>query len=764
MPRRPSVRAPGPTLALALALAPATGVAQAPDADGAYAPVGTADDGADGPPIQLQQALANPALTVSVDRLPPPGEPGAARDAPNLDTTVDLLVREQVETVTVRMSALHRADRNLSVPVTVEVAPGSRATATGNPVDGITIRDVPRVLGLRVTARLTRPGTYTSTLTAVAMEQEVDLGIRVDFVPTTPSVVLEASPTVRGDTARLVLRETGFEDVRVPAPRLVQLVERVNDTTGFDIPVQEVLVEREGPDGAWAPVGETIAIGAGEAVPLRVRVEGLPDRGRFLGTLRLAGGPQADGQAGQVTFVKRRSWWIALLLLGLGAVITAAIRFGLGPQLERARVERQVLVRRAEARAALTSLGPLADEPRVRALGDVLWADLERLLDAVRQGLLGGDDADARGKRVVTRSRMLVRYAEVARDATRSGVLPDADPDLIAAEPYLRGRVDDPAEAEQALDRVARRAAAGVSHAAVAELRDGLTLARSRGPQQLAQGLEAAATQAATAATALNDGDFVGARRSFEEARATWARELRLEADRRIAAAPPSSQASEAWQKVVDRVLLELGSERELDAVIARFDRAMLEVLRFYGQRLTSEEGDAPGARNQTVRTSLRAAGERLLATEDPLRGLALLDEVQAQLRAREAELESVADARAAAPSRRTHLADVPLPGALLDPTAPPAWTAEPPLSLEGSLATVRSLQYAIAFAGLVLSGWAGLAMLYGGDPDWGTLGDMSNMVLLGAGAQQVSGATSVFAGERFLRALSPGEAPPTPG
>lgn len=642
--------------------------------------------------------------------------------------------------------------------------------------DGQPFRERPVEPGgsLQVTleADLPAPGTYGATLTLlrdgalqssarlVVIRPRSALNTRIDVAPVrgyTPLLESQGAATLQ-----LMLHEQEGRPILLSPPVLARLLlaEGAPGNVGT-----QALADARFLDSKGQPLGAPFLLGAGETLPLRLALSGLPGPGRYEGTIRLGA---ADAPSVDTPFVLylRDPPVFAFLLIALGVVLSFLVRKYVAHERPRMLLQQRVL----EMARALEELKSTADLP---AGDQELVAAVAREVDATHAGI----SSQAGGLRETGgRLELLERKVACTRNLLRlRRALADMRPALLRAEPQTKlaqverplrephATAEDLSTAEATLAALPSELDARMRQhlserlALFREELDSLTLAPD---SELTQQLERHVRPHLDKAGELLDRDLKTASSEFDAARLARTSLLADRLTASLEAPVPTLLGRDEWVTLRTKASVLLEPLRQtppppVDTAVAAYESALALYLRTHGRALADKahahlrrvSRDEAGQKEQELwqrvldsagnipsRLSERKLPEAVLALE------AAREAFEKASRARSGDSDDLVNFAPDEPEApRVQPVEV-VPAWLFDDVRlfVPRLEGKPPaVGLARLERRLASLDLFILVLVLLLASLAGLRLLWMEDPSWGSMNDRLLALIWGFGLHQ---------------------------
>jgi hypothetical protein len=700
-------------------------------------------------------ARASPAVSIAENK------DGIKRTATVTDYTLFLTLAANDSGATgVQVSVPDLTDpAGVQVPVTVTIAGGN------GPVD------LPALGTAKVslTTQLGRVGDHAGSILLVhdgKREPPVSLTItRTQLAPTVEVLTISRLASDGGPAVLEVLvHETSGSNLVLDRPQLVALGRKEGEArTGPSFKSDDVTIERISADGTKTPVGSSLELEGGETTTLRFTIDDVGGPGEWGAKLRLTS-PGSTAVSADVTFLVRRPWWVATLVI-LASVVASFI------------LRDVILKRGARARQQIEVRQLIDDLARLRSRQGELDADAAEAFDVVYRRLVDlFRQSDLVAVEVANVDVQVTLLGGWLRARKRLRALPPSDvtDDLWTRLESVRTNVLS-ASADKATLDAAREGLKDLESKIDSALRtrlraDARTLleqaTRAVGPQgfvttaasktaindEVIPQLEQAAKSAAD-----SEETMFAAVRAVEQSRAALATALLADLATRLGEPPPQEVKPADWEDLIARVnqlIAEAGADpdRRLEAYNKALGIYLIRVAEA-AQRLA--EGRIAALPPQPTPMQLNARQRYVDAQNEAARVpafVAALDYVGAHSAyAHARQLIAEGDTTAAQPGVAAAPQRLPPPA----PSPPPQATAVTPSDVmdvgrDGQAIAdvselrglIAQLELGVVAFSLIAATALGLALLYEPNDTWGDLGDILIAILWGIGLHQVAGQT----------------------
>ena len=609
---------------------------------------------------------------------------------------------------------------------------------------------------------LPRPGVYDGIVTLWADGTASRVPLQVIYQATTPSIEFDTIAPVKGDSVVFSIRETADRDVVLSVPELVSLVRVDSDTASFSVGVDEVRIAQlvvVGEDGAEASIDITdeLTVLAGQTVKLRLTVVGLPDQGKFTGTVRLSKPGEAETVEESVDFLRRRPKWVALAIVLLSGIAAQVGRFFLSKSTERAKAQLQASRAMESLLAIEAGLGSAASHRDVQPVLAFLRTQVRlmhaRALSDANDEQETKDEATA----LLGRAALLGEYAPAIASIESVEVRKDAAPDVAAIEGFFRGATDEEL-AKAAIERIRARALAGISSSEIERFATHLRTLGATAPESLKVHHDRAlAGQSDALKKFATDADYVGAEQSLRLVRNEWARQLVAEVSKRVEVAPPFVDDEPPWQHLISRAASEFAVGITTDQAFERFSPMMLQYASVAAQELAEKvEGldmPPPTVEGSSAVADAKTALERrlrLLQDSKHRGALTALHDIDAASDAYD-DLAAAIRVVAGPGAQMSVEGQTPIPAQTIDLKLSDGFKQDEPrqpTSFSGAAIAVppprefskrlNQLEFLVAVLAVALAAITALYFVWARNHTWGDLEDMLTLGLWAIGVQQL--------------------------
>lgn len=645
---------------------------------------------------------------------------------------------------------------------------------------------------LELSATLPLAGAYSSNIWLIYNQRRWPIGLTVTRTRAAPSVeilglaVVQDSAFFPSENAYLSfdLQENAGKPVLLNLPTVTELNLIQSDKTKLQAHYDTVQVECV---KDCAQIGNSLEIGAGKTAKLKLTVVNLRDSGEYSGKVRVSGSDGAPLDA-TITILRKKSGWVAGLLVALGVFISFALRHYASTVRPRLILQREVVALKEEINELKRTHTNLTTDEQ-EAL-DRLNNQTQDILDDIAIARAG--NVNQKIKNVKSKLEIFPRWVQERGrvDTLRPVELQQefrVELDKIKTFMNVETVTDELLQqARTTLDQIAPRMKAKVKEDLTNKLnafKNEVNTLRNTASAAIQPRLsnevdpEIERAEDLLRAEKLDD-----ARTAYEKARLAFVRILGDELEASLPATTPPGFDNTGWQQLKDEVIATLAESAQATDP----DKATKLYLRAYAQYLrglTSKLQESINALQESIKQSTSispadkgkykqllddantklttaltkiSAGDMRGAAQDYAAARDVMVQVKQESSATGGAMSTIVSATGDAAAAVS-------PGAVPDPLSLPFLGAfTNPLRI----ATVRDITRRLGFLDLLftviilgIAVFLGLKLLWTNDPTWGGWDDYFSAVLWGLGLHQASGAA--FIGLEALAAKFGGASTP---